>query len=92
MKRFRPRMAGSSFVTWTTPATALPIALDERYAACSRRTPFRTADRPRLIAPRRMPTSSRQRTGKHKERKLSGSTAATVVDVDVATMGPPGSG
>lgn len=25
MKRFRPRMAGSSFVTWTAPATGLPI-------------------------------------------------------------------
>ena len=29
MKRFRPRMAGSSFVTWTAPATALPIAWDD---------------------------------------------------------------
>jgi hypothetical protein len=29
MKHFRPRMAGSAFVTWTAPATALPIAWDE---------------------------------------------------------------
>src|SRR5580658_1008679 len=29
MKRFRPRMAGSSFVTWTAPATALPVSWDE---------------------------------------------------------------
>ena len=29
MKRFRPRMAGSSFVTWTAPATALPIGWDD---------------------------------------------------------------
>jgi hypothetical protein len=29
MRRFRPRMAGSSFVTWTAPATDLPIAWDE---------------------------------------------------------------
>jgi len=29
MTRFRPRIAGSSFVTWTAPATALPIAWDE---------------------------------------------------------------
>jgi hypothetical protein len=29
MNRFRPRMAGSSFVTWAAPATALPIAWDE---------------------------------------------------------------
>lgn len=29
MKHFRPRMAGSSFVTWTAPATTLPIAWDE---------------------------------------------------------------
>jgi len=29
MKRFRPRMAGSRFVTWTAPATALPIAWDD---------------------------------------------------------------
>jgi hypothetical protein len=29
MNRFRPRMAGSSFVTWTAPATALPIAWDD---------------------------------------------------------------
>jgi hypothetical protein len=26
---FRPRMAGSAFVTWTVPATALPIEWDE---------------------------------------------------------------
>jgi Domain of unknown function (DUF3291) len=29
MKHFRPRMAASSFTTWTVPATALPIAWDE---------------------------------------------------------------
>jgi hypothetical protein len=29
MKRFRPRMAESSFVTWTAPATALPMTWDE---------------------------------------------------------------
>jgi hypothetical protein len=29
MNHFRPRMAGSSFVTWAAPATALPIAWDE---------------------------------------------------------------
>lgn len=29
MKRFRPRMAGSAFVTWTAPVTALPIAWEE---------------------------------------------------------------
>jgi hypothetical protein len=29
MTHFRPRMAASSFVTWTAPATALPIAWDE---------------------------------------------------------------
>jgi len=29
MKRFRPRMAGSSFVTWSAPATALPITWDQ---------------------------------------------------------------
>jgi hypothetical protein len=29
IKRFQPRMAESSFVTWTAPATALPIAWDE---------------------------------------------------------------
>lgn len=29
MKRFRPRMAGSSFVTWTAQATALPIPWDD---------------------------------------------------------------
>jgi hypothetical protein len=29
MKRFRARMAGSSFVTWTAPATALPVPWDE---------------------------------------------------------------
>jgi hypothetical protein len=29
MNRFRPRMAGSSFVTWTAPATSLPIAWDD---------------------------------------------------------------
>ncbi len=29
MKRFRPRMAGSSFVTWTAQATALPIGWDD---------------------------------------------------------------
>jgi hypothetical protein len=29
MNHFRPRMAGSSFVTWTAPATALPVAWDE---------------------------------------------------------------
>jgi hypothetical protein len=29
MRRFRPRMAGSSFVTWTAPAEALPIPWDE---------------------------------------------------------------
>jgi hypothetical protein len=29
MKHFQPRMAGSSFVTWTAPATALPVAWDE---------------------------------------------------------------
>jgi len=29
MKRFRPRMAGSRFVTWTVPASALPIAWDD---------------------------------------------------------------
>lgn len=29
MTRFRPRMAGAAFVTWTTPGTALPISWDE---------------------------------------------------------------
>lgn len=29
MNHFRPRMAGSAFVTWTAPATALPIPWDE---------------------------------------------------------------
>jgi hypothetical protein len=29
MKRFRPRMAGSSFVTWTEESGALPIGWDE---------------------------------------------------------------
>ena len=29
MNRLRPRMAGSGFVTWAAPATALPIAWDE---------------------------------------------------------------
>ncbi len=29
MQRFRPRMAGSAFVTWTAPATALPIPWDD---------------------------------------------------------------
>ena len=29
MNHFRPRMAGSSFVTWTAPATALPVTWDE---------------------------------------------------------------
>ena len=29
MTRFRPRIAGSSFVTWTAPATALPITWEE---------------------------------------------------------------
>lgn len=29
MNHFRPLMAGSSFVTWTAPATALPITWDE---------------------------------------------------------------
>jgi hypothetical protein len=29
MNHFRPRMSGSSFVTWAAPATALPIAWDE---------------------------------------------------------------
>jgi hypothetical protein len=29
MRRFRPRMAGSSFVTWTVPATALPVGWDD---------------------------------------------------------------
>lgn len=29
MKRFRPRMAGSAFVTWTTTAAALPIPWEE---------------------------------------------------------------
>lgn len=29
MTRFRPRMASSSFVTWTAPATALPIRWDD---------------------------------------------------------------
>jgi hypothetical protein len=28
MRRFRPRMAGSSFVTWTVPATDLPVPWD----------------------------------------------------------------
>jgi hypothetical protein len=28
MTRFRPRMAGSNFVTWTAPATALAIGWD----------------------------------------------------------------
>ena len=29
MTHFRPRMAGSAFVNWTAPATALPIGWDE---------------------------------------------------------------
>ena len=29
MKHFRPRMAGSRFVTWSAPATAVPITWDE---------------------------------------------------------------
>jgi hypothetical protein len=29
MRRFRPRIAASSFVTWTVPATALPVGWDE---------------------------------------------------------------
>jgi hypothetical protein len=29
MKRFGPRMAGSAFVTWTVPATSLPVSWDE---------------------------------------------------------------
>jgi hypothetical protein len=29
MKRFRPRMAGSSFVTWAIPASALPVEWDD---------------------------------------------------------------
>jgi hypothetical protein len=29
MTHFRPRMAGAAFVTWTAPATALPIPWDE---------------------------------------------------------------
>jgi hypothetical protein len=29
MTRFRPRMAASSFITWTAPATALPIRWDD---------------------------------------------------------------
>jgi hypothetical protein len=29
MRRLRPRMAGSSFVTWTARATALPIPWDD---------------------------------------------------------------
>jgi hypothetical protein len=29
MKRFQPRMAGSSFVTWTAQSAALPISWDE---------------------------------------------------------------
>jgi hypothetical protein len=29
MTHFRPRMAGSSFVTWIAPATELPITWDE---------------------------------------------------------------
>jgi hypothetical protein len=29
VKRFQPRMAGSAFVTWTAPATALPIPWNE---------------------------------------------------------------
>jgi hypothetical protein len=29
MQQLRPRMAGSAFVTWTAPATALPIEWDD---------------------------------------------------------------
>jgi hypothetical protein len=29
MKRFRPRMSGSRFVTWSAPAAALPVTWDE---------------------------------------------------------------
>jgi hypothetical protein len=29
IKHFQPRMAGSAFVTWTAPATALPIPWEE---------------------------------------------------------------
>ena len=29
MTRFRPRMAGSAFVTWTAPAMALPVGWEE---------------------------------------------------------------
>lgn len=29
MTHFRPRMAGSAFVTWTVPVTALPVPWDE---------------------------------------------------------------
>jgi hypothetical protein len=29
IEHFKPRMAGSSFVTWTAPATALPISWEE---------------------------------------------------------------
>ena len=29
MRQFRPRMAGSSFVTWSTDASALPVGWDE---------------------------------------------------------------
>jgi hypothetical protein len=33
MQHFRPRMAGSAFVTWTAPATALPICVGRGAAA-----------------------------------------------------------
>ena len=29
IEHFKPRMAGSRFVTWTTPASALPIPWEE---------------------------------------------------------------
>lgn len=29
MRRFRPRIASSAFVTWTAPATAMPIPWDD---------------------------------------------------------------
>jgi hypothetical protein len=29
MSRFGPKMAGSAFVTWTVPATSLPVGWDE---------------------------------------------------------------
>jgi hypothetical protein len=31
MNRFRPRMAGSAFVSWTVPASALPMTWQEAF-------------------------------------------------------------